>query len=195
MKRLLLLTALLSLALFQACKGPEGPQGPQGEPGLQGPQGPQGPPGQAVKSQVFEFGWTFLEEHEYAVEVPHDQVGLVAEESDVIFTFKYAGGYIDAGDTIFFWRPMPHTRYLEGGRIIQYNSYSSSRESVFYMDSNSPITSADSSFTRNQGFRIVVIPGEFVNKGSQKPFKEMDYSELASYFNLSEKDVKKIKLQ
>jgi hypothetical protein len=197
MKKLILYFIVLALGLSQGCEGPQGPAGPQGDPGPQGTQGPQGPPGTpAQTAKVYEYGIDFPDST-FAVLIDFEANEIAVAESDVILTYLFTGGYLDENDNpVFFWSPMPQIFFLDSGRIVQYNSTNSHRESYIYMDGNFPLMELDSTYTKNQGVRLVVVPGEFMQRGSaeQKVVNFDSYADVSRYFNIKEEDIKRVEL-
>jgi hypothetical protein len=197
MKKLVLYFIVLALGLSQACEGPQGPAGPQGDPGPQGAQGPQGPPGTpAQTAKVYEYGIDFPDST-FAVSINFEANEIEVAESDVILTYLFTGGYYDENDNpVFFWSPLPQIFFLDSARIVQYNSANTHRESIIYMDGNFPLTELDSTYTKNQGVRLVIVPGEFMQRGSaDQPVVNFDsYVDVARYFNIKEEDIKRVEL-
>ena len=168
----------LGLALFfQACEGP------MGLPGPQGPQGPQGQAGINILGEVIEIenvNFTAGNGYREIFEFLNDPI----EESDKIMAFLLWD--IDNGTDI--WRPLPQTVFLPSGTLI-YNFDFSRFDFSFFLDANFPLSEVPNEFSRNQIFRILILPADFSNA-------RLDYSnyeELMKYLGKEEKDVIKYK--
>jgi hypothetical protein len=58
------------------------------------------------------------------------------------------------------WRPMPQTYYIDNGGAIDYNFDHQKRCENIY-ETNFALNTVPSSWTQNQTFRIVIVPGKF----------------------------------
>jgi hypothetical protein len=83
-----------------------------------------------------------------------------------------------------FWRPLPQTEYFLSGAILQYNfDYTTDYEndeivdmSVF-LGGDVDLSTLSSEYTRNQTFRIVVVPSDFMSLAN------VDASDVNSILN------------
>ncbi|WP_040481538.1 hypothetical protein [Mariniradius saccharolyticus] len=172
MKRISLLLLIGGIAFFQACVGPAGP------PGLPGPQGPQGQPGVNIVGEVFEVTANFTAQNNYQ-EVFNFTPPIF--NSDVVMA--YVEWEVQGGNVI--WRPLPQTVLFEEGTMI-YNFDFSRVDFSLFLNSNFNLANVDNSWTRNQKFRIIVIPGEFA--GARLDLS--DYNAVMEYLGKTEKDIK-----
>lgn len=174
MKRISLLLLIGGISVFHACVGPMGP------PGLAGPQGPQGQPGVNIVSEVFEVDANFTAQNGYQ-EVFSFTPPIF--NSDVVMA--YIRWEVQSGNTI--WRALPQTVLFQEGTLI-YNFDFSRVDFSLFLDSNFELSGLNDSWTRNQRFRIVIIPGEFA--GARLDLS--DYNAVMEYLGKTEKDVKKL---
>jgi hypothetical protein len=172
MKRISLLLLIGGISFFQACVGPIGPPGPVG------PQGPQGQPGVNIVAEVFEVDANFTAQNEYQ-EVWEFRPPIF--NSDVVMVYIRWG--LESGNTL--WRALPQTVLFEEGMLIYNFDFTRADFSIF-LQSNFDPSILDSSWTRNQKFRIVVIPGEF--SGARLDLS--DYNAVMEYLGKTEKDIK-----
>lgn len=172
MKRISLLLLIGGISVIQACVGPMGP------PGLTGPQGPQGQPGVNIVAEVYEVTANFTPQNDYR------EVFTFPSQifnSDVVVA--YLEWEVQGGVTI--WRALPQTVFLPSGALIYNFDFTRVDYSVF-LESNFDLTTLENIWTRNQKFRIVVIPGEFA--GARLDLS--DYNAVMEYLGKTEKDIK-----
>lgn len=205
MRKILQLILVLAVALGQvSCEGDEGPPGPAGPQGPAGPTGAQGEPGESGMAQVFEFPADFEQDSSgtYAVYLNFAANEISAAESDVVLVYRFRGVYTDENDAdVLLWSPLPETLLIDANRIIQYNFLHSLAEVLIYIDSQFDLTTLSAqqiaALTTQQGFRVVIIPGEFMDGGrtAGPPVDFSNYGEVADFFNIAEADVQKINLK
>ncbi|GAA4436456.1 hypothetical protein GCM10023188_29540 [Pontibacter saemangeumensis] len=208
MKKILQFILVLAVALGQvSCEGDEGPEGPPGPTGAQGPVGPTGPqgePGESGAAQVYEFPADFEQDDDglYSIYINFTANEIEAAESDVVLVYRFRGAYTDDNDTdILLWSPLPETVLLPQNRIFQYSFLHSLAEVLVYIDSQFDLATLSAEdlarYTTNQGFRIVVIPGDFMDGGrtSGPPVDFKNYADVADFFKLTEASVQKIDLK
>lgn len=94
---------------------------------------------------------------------------------------------VDNGTDV--WRLLPQTYYFSGGGELDYNFDFTRYDAQIFMDANFDMNTLDSSWTNNQIFRIVVIPGYFGNK-TTAPVDFNNYNAVIEYYQL--KGVSKI---
>ena len=59
------------------------------------------------------------------------------------------------------WRLMPQTYYFDNGVELDYNYDFTKYDVNLFLDSNDNLNNFSSSWTQNQTFRLVVVPGSF----------------------------------
>lgn len=89
------------------------------------------------------------------------------------------------------WRLMPQTYYFNGGGELDYNFDFTTYDANVFLGANFDLNTLDSSWTQNQIFRVVVIPGYFGNKMAT-PVDFNDYKAVTNYYDIKEKDIVKI---
>lgn len=172
MKRILLPFLLVTVSFFHACVGPMGP------PGLPGPQGPQGQPGVNIVGEVFEVTANFTAQNNYQ-EVFSFTPPIF--NSDVVMA--YLEWEVQGGNTI--WRALPQTVFHQEGTFI-YNFDFTRADFSLFLDSNFEPGLLENFWTRNQKFRIIIIPGEFANARLDLN----DYEGVMKLIGATEDDVK-----
>lgn len=172
MKKLLVLILLGSFAFLHACVGPVGPPGPPG---------PQGRDGLVLLGEAFEVDINFTEANGYA---DIFTLNPPIEPSDVLLV--YVRWEVDNGTPI--WRHLPQSVFFDEG-ILVYNFDFTEGDFEIFMETTFDPALLDNSWTRNQRFRIVIIPAEF---GSAR-IDYNDYDGVMSLLGLSESDIVKLK--
>ncbi|WP_164891065.1 hypothetical protein [Botryobacter ruber] len=205
MKRLAYFFMMLALAFGQACEGPEGPEGP---PGPEGPTGPTGPAGPSTKAMVAEFPVNFTRNQNgnYIVFLDLQQlqeVGIDVTESDVIMMYNLvAVDELEDGTPLLYWAPMPTSFQVSHNNTdydVWFKYLHSFLDIGIYIDTKLDLTLLSTedqqAITQNNYFRLVIIPGDFINGRVAKPNIDLNnYEEVAKYYNLTEESVKKITL-
>ncbi|MCL6257727.1 hypothetical protein M3O96_01415 [Aquiflexum sp. TKW24L] len=169
MRKLLSLLLLGALATISACMGPVGP------PGIPGPQGQQGQPGINIVAEAFQIDVNFTPQNQYLVEFP---LNPALVEGDVLLIF--IRWEIFNGNAI--WRAMPQTVFLEEGVLVYNYDFSRIDFSVFLESSFDPGILSPS-FTRNQRFRVVIVPADLSSR-----IDYTDYEAVVKMLGLSEED-------
>lgn len=89
------------------------------------------------------------------------------------------------------WRLMPQTYYLSDGGELDFNFDFTQSDVNIFLDANFPLTNLASSWTQNQTFRIVILPGYLSNRMStQVDFS--DFDAVMKMKNQTESSIKKI---
>ena len=172
MRKLLILMLLGGFAFLHACVGPVGPPGPPGSPGQDG---------QVIVGDVFEVDINFTAANNYSDEF---SLNPPIFESDVLFV--YIRWETLNGNTI--WRLLPQTVFFDEGVLVYNFDFSRVDFSIFLETTFDPELLSDS-WTRNQKFRIVIVPAEF---GSAR-IDYNDYDGVMDLLKLSESDIVKLK--
>lgn len=183
------LTSIFGLAIFmafQACEGPIGPEGPQGQQGLQGPQGQPGAPGapgvnivgttyQAAVDFTQEDGWEAL------LEFPEELV-----ESDVVLTYILW----DVVEERPIWRAVPQTVFFQDGALV-YNFDFTQTDIRLFLEGNIDFGTLEEVWTKDQVFRIVVVPSDFPD--SRIDFT--NYEAVTKMLGITDSDFQKIEVK
>ncbi|MFP4096121.1 MAG: collagen-like protein [Cyclobacteriaceae bacterium] len=174
---------LLCFIGFIACEGPIGPSGPEG------PRGPEGPAGGVEFSSVLEiFEVNFNPDNNYSIlfEFPPDEV----EFFDAVLVYVLWETLESPDGDIPVWRLMPQTFFLEDG-IYQYNFDHTFTDVTIFLEGNQSLDLLPPDYTDNQIFRIVVVPGEFIEPNGRYDFS--DYEATIRLFGLENEPIKRIK--
>lgn len=177
-----LLAVLFVLGGFAGIQSCSGPMGPPGVPGPQGPQGAQGQPGVNILSEVFEIeGVNFTSANQFREVFEFTRP---IEPSDKIASFIL--WQID--NEVDIWRPLPQTVFLPSGIMI-YNFDFSRFDFSFFLEANFPLNQVPTDFSRNQIFRIAIIPADFANARLDLS----DYNAVMEFLGKTEEDVIKLR--
>lgn len=171
MKKLFSILLLGMAVMFQACEGPMGPEGPQG---------PQGLDGGLEYAQVIERTIDFTAANNYFRDF---QFAQPIFESDVVLVYIEW----DNANGRPIWRLLPQVVFFEEG-VLQYNFDFTDVDYAIFLETTFDPSILDNTWTRGQTFRIVVVPGEFVNG-------RIDYTNYEGVMKLigaEEKDVVKM---
>ena len=109
-------------------------------------------------------------------------------QSDVILIYRLSGT-IDSSTPI--WQLIPRTLYLTQGEL-DYDFDFSKEDFTIYAGGTYDL-SLTPSYITNQTFRIVIVPGYFSNKMSNKNFDYSNYNAVVKAFNIDENKI--IKMQ
>jgi hypothetical protein len=137
-------------------------------------------------SEVFEVTRNFTNANNYStiVAYPHS-----IYSSDMILVYLLDD--VVNGDKI--WRQMPQTYYLNGLGELDYNFDFTKYDTKIFLDSSFNLNDLPASWSQNQTFRIVIVPGFFVNKSSVPTASlPMDYQSVVSRYNIKESQIQKL---
>lgn len=85
------------------------------------------------------------------------------------------------------WRPLPQTYYIDNVGAIDYNFDFTRNDVKIFMGANFALNTIPSSWTQNQTFRIVIVPGRFSSL-----IDKNNYVAVLAALNLNESQVQKI---
>ncbi len=136
-----LITLLFISAILMTCEGPQGIPGRDG--GL-------------IVSPAFEIELDFTNANNYEFFEPY---GFNTFPADV--TLVYILWDVQNGQEI--WRLLPQTVEFNDGSLM-YNFDFTRTEVRFFLDGTVDFNTLDNSWTRNQVFRVVVVPADNVGK-------------------------------
>lgn len=172
MKKLFALMLLGGFAFLHACVGPVGPPGPPG---------PRGLDGEVILGEAFEVDANFTAANDYTEEFI---LNPPIFESDVVLV--YIRWETLNGNTI--WRLLPQTVFFDEG-VLVYNFDFSRVDFALFLETTFDPALLGNDWTRNQKFRIVILPAEF---GSAK-IDLQDYDGVMNLLGLSESDIVQLK--
>jgi len=151
--------------------------GPQGAPG------PQGPQGNTLIATVYDFkniNFTFTTNQGY---IFYSTFSPYIYPSDNVIMYRMVG---TVNPTTPIWQQIPRTLYLNNGQELDYDFDFTQQDFTIYAGGNYDVSTTPQYLT-NQTFRVVVVPGGFLNK------KALNYSDCAALMRalgLGEQDVK-----
>jgi len=178
MRKIVYLIAMVAIMVLPACEGPAGPEGP---PGVAGIDGEDGEIGLSLLNLVVEAEVDFTEEFNYSAGFDFE-IG----ESDNLLVFMLWNVVEDKP----LWRPLPNTVFLEDGIILNYNyQYTADFFSVF-MTGNTDLTEISDDWTLNHYFRVVYLPGNFLQSNAKIDLN--DYEVVTNALGITEADVVKL---
>lgn len=168
------ITAFLLIIVATVLASCEGPMGPPGSPGEDGYN---------FVGTTFEFTGDFTAANNYQMVFNFLDNGSDPYESDVILAYILWTNE----DGLDFWRPLPQTTYFPSGAILQYNfdftgDIPNDRivDMSVFLDGDVDFPSLSPDYTRNQTFRVVVVPSDFMSMAN------VDASDLNSILNSSD---------
>lgn len=167
MKKLIVMAIAISTLLIQGCDGP------------MGPQGPQGPDGAVVASSAFELeGADFTADNQFSLVEPY---GFDVYPTDVVLVYARWGE--QEGKEI--WRLLPQTVPLKDG-VLTFNFDFTDVDVRIFLEGTVNLSSVDAKWTRNQVFRVVVVPADNVGR-----IDYSDYEAVIDLLALKETDFRK----
>ncbi len=168
---------IIAATIFASCEGPMGPPGVPGEDGYN------------FIGTTFEFTGDFTAANNYQLVFNFLDNDFDPYESDVILAYILWTNE----DGLDFWRPLPQTTYFPSGAILQYNfdftgDIPNDRivDMSVFLDGDVDFPSLSSDYTRNQTFRVVVVPSDFMSMAN------VDASDLNSILNSSSIQLKSL---
>ena len=188
MKKILLVVLMVGVLLAPACEGPEGPQGPPGFDGQDGVDGEDGTDGIDVIDLVFEAEIDFTEENEYGVGFGFGEEGF---PSDFSFLVYREFGITQNGRSV--WRLLPQTLFLGEGGVLVYNYEFTNQVLAIFLDGTVNPSTLGAEFTQDQYFRIVIMPGLFVEGEEEAKIDYSDFDAVMKMLGKSETDIVKLK--
>jgi hypothetical protein len=108
--------------------------------------------------------------------------------SDMILVYRL-DNVINGQDV---WRLLPQTYFFGQGAELDYNFDFTTTDVSIFIDANFNPDTAGFQWTRNQIFRIVIIPGFFGNRMAFTDFS--NYNATIEQFGLKDKPIRQIKL-
>lgn len=166
MKKIIVVLVVLGMFVFQGCTGPEGPKG------------------YTVEAEVFEVTTSFSSANNFSKLIPLNPPIL---SSDMILVYRL----FDVANGEDVWRLMPQTVYLTEGEL-DYNYDFTKKDINLFLDANFDLNVLSADWTKDQVFRVVIVPGYFANSGNRMDFS--DYKTVVKEFHIQESDIKKKKI-
>ncbi|NER14072.1 collagen-like protein [Leptobacterium flavescens] len=182
MYKLLRLIFPISLALFfVSCEGDPGPPGIDGADGIDGVN---------ILGQVVEIQGDFTQGNNFTLDFTFPS-SIEVFESDAVLVFLLEETVDDGnGGTLDVWTPLPQNFFLNEG-LLQYTFNHTFVDVSIFLDGDFDLTLTPDTFTQDQVFRIVVVPGEFAQNAT---IDLGNFNTVMKTLNLSSKDIKKLPL-
>jgi hypothetical protein len=127
-----------------------------------GAVGPQGPPGEdGLLATVFDVEGDFTAANNYELTINFNNQGVEVFETDAVLVYLKVGEDGTAGGApIDVFRMMPQTYFINGNQL-QYNFDYTFFDILVFLDGTVDLATLDATFTQDQMFRVVIIPGGF----------------------------------
>jgi hypothetical protein len=169
--RLVLNYCLLGIGLISilSCEGPMGP------PGLDGIDGQDGV---YIVGEVFEVQVNFNAQNNFRI---FDEYGFDILPSDKILMYRLDG----VDDVRDIWRILPQMVFHPNG-IFNYTFDFTLRDYSVFLEANFDLNILGQEWTRDQVFRVLIVPADFINA-------RMDFSDHERMLKWLEIDPSKIK--
>lgn len=182
MNKKLIPLLLVIVALFQGCRGPEGPPGPEGE-------------SVNVTGMTFDLtGVNFTAANNFQYGLSYADAKVTVLESDAVLVYINWEDVTSGGQTVAAYRLLPQTAFFTSGGILTYNFDQTKNDFSIFLDGNVTLTTLEDQWTKNQVFRIVVLPSDFAARTSGTvDFK--DYNAVVKHFNIDESKIRKVSAQ
>jgi hypothetical protein len=137
-------------------------------------------------SEVFEVTRSLTSTNNFSniVAYPH-----TIYSSDMVLLYRLSS--VSGGNDV--WKQMPETYYFNNGTLdFAYNFNFTKYDVEIFMEGND-LASVPADKRINQIFRIVIVPGFFVNKNSTPTASlPMDYESVISRYNIKESQIQKL---
>ncbi|MCE6992529.1 hypothetical protein [Dyadobacter sp. CY323] len=179
MNKKLIPLLLVLVALFQGCQGPEGPPGPEG-----GSIDVTG-----TTFDLINVNFTAANKFEYGLNYADAKVTVL--ESDAVLVYVHWNDVPTGGTTMKAYRLLPQTAYFTSGGLLTYNFDQTKNDFSVFLDGNVDLTTLADEWTKNQTFRVVIVPSDFAARtGGSVDFN--DYNAVVKHFNIDESKIRKI---
>jgi hypothetical protein len=161
-KKIGLLLAIVGATVLLSCEGPQGETGPD--------------------SAVYEYqNVSFNPNNQYTFS---RQINTKLEDNVLIYRLS---GVINSSTPI--WQLVPRTIYFDNGDEFDYDYDFSRVDFTIYVGGNYDYTT-ETFLLNNQTFRIVVIPGQFANKGTKNTLDLSNYKAIIKAYHIDESKIK-----
>jgi hypothetical protein len=138
-------------------------------------------------SEVFEVTRNFNNANNYStlVTYPHD-----IYNSDMVLVYLLD----DVASGTDVWRQMPQTYFLNNLGELDYNFDFTKFDARIFLESSFNLNDLPPVWSQNQTFRIVIVPGFFVNRSANSTDAlPMDYESVIKRYNIKESSIQKLK--
>ncbi|NIJ54884.1 hypothetical protein [Dyadobacter arcticus] len=185
MNKKLIPLLLILVAIFQGCTGPEGPPGPQGADG--GSIDVTG-----TTFDLVNVNFTTANQFQYSLSYADAKVTVL--ESDAVLVYIHWDDVTSGNTTLKAYRLLPQTAFFTAGGLLTYNFDQTKNDFSIFLDGNVTLSTLTDDYTKNQEFRIVVVPADFAARtNGSVDFK--DYNAVVKHFNIDESKIRKVSVQ
>ncbi len=167
MKRIHLLLTIVVTTIFLGCEGPEGPQGA---------------PGFTAEAIVYETAPINFLAPSFGVFYTFPDAAL---RSDHVLVYRLSG--VDFGEDV--WQLIPQYYFFPDGTLDFGYNYDATRFDVNIFLEGNDLQTLNDNFRLGQIFRIVIIPGQFANKGNTASIDYSKYSSVAKAYKIDESKI------
>lgn len=179
MKKILTLFAVIGLAVFSSCEGPEGPPGQDGF---------DGPAADVFEVEKVNFNATANSDFYFNFKTR-------IYPGDVVLVYRYAG--FSPTTNLDVWTILPDSHYYtDGGFHFSYKFDFTQDDVRIYTEGLDLVANPiPADFRTNQIFRIVIVPGNNPIVTTAKSINKADYSnyyEVIKKYNIDDSNVKKL---
>ncbi len=165
MKQLILLLAISTTFLFQGCTTKEEVHAD-------------------LLAEVFQVTTSFNAANNYSKLIT---LNPPIYNSDMVLVYRL----FDVINGQNLWRQLPQAVYLVQGEL-DYNFDFTRNDINIFLESNFDLNTLGATWSQNQVFRVVIIPGYLSNKNS-KTIDFNDYNAVVKAFNINENQIKTLK--
>jgi len=170
MKKIFLFAVIAVSSILSSCEGPEGPRGATGY---------------SAEAAVYEIDHVnFTSTGNYGIFVDFSSPIL---SSDHVLVYRLAG--VDQNEDV--WNILPKQYFRTDGTLDFEYDYDFTRNDVNILLRGNDLGGLTDQYRLDQVFRIVVIPGQFANKKSQR-VDFNDYKAVIKAFSIDENKMKSL---
>lgn len=167
MKKIVLLVAVVGSMIFSSCEGP------------------QGETGYSAEATVYETDPINFLAPSFGVFYTFPKAAL---RSDHVLVYRLSG--VDQGEDV--WQLIPQYRFFPNGTLDFGYNYDATRFDVnIFLEGNDLQTLTDD-LRLEQIFRVIIIPGQFANKGAKSNIDLSDYNAVIKAYKIDESKINRI---
>jgi hypothetical protein len=178
MNKKLIPLLLVLVALFQGCTGPEGPPGPEGG-------------SIDVTGATFDLvNVNFTTANDFRSTMTYADAKVTVLESDAVLVYIHWETVTAGGENLKVYRLLPQTHFFDNNGILTYNFDQTKRDFSIFLDGNINLATLADDWTKNQTFRIVIVPADPARKSGSVDYN--DYNAVVKEFNIDESKIRTV---
>ncbi|MFL9834569.1 hypothetical protein [Chryseobacterium terrae] len=112
----------------------------------------------------------------------NQSISMLDSDMALVYRLKDLSGTNDV------WEQIPKTVYFNNGNEIDYDFDFTKNDVQIYIGANYDISTTPQ-YLNNQTFRIVLVPADFLNKGTKPAVDYSDYNAVIKYFKINDSKV------